>query len=110
MVSKETSRSRQTKQPTPFKRGRATRTHDVCPYKQTKVERNLLTVLEDFKRTMALVRDKLSEAREYTALIRNGSVASLAEVEAMINENAGATTDALQALTSAVEYLALVRE
>jgi len=98
------------KQPTPFKRGRATRTKDVCPYKQTKVERNVLTVMEDFKRTMALVRDKLHEAREYTKLIQNGAVTSLAEADDMINANAGATTDALQALTSAVEYLALVRE
>jgi hypothetical protein len=98
------------KQPTPFKRGRATRTQDVCPYKQTKVERNVLTVMEDFKRTMALVRDKLHEARELAGLIQNAKVTSIEEADDLINANATATIDVLAALTSAVEYLALVRE
>ena len=97
------------KQP-PFKRGRATRTYDVCPYKQTNVERNVLAVMEDFKRTMALVRDKLHEAREEASNIKNGKVTSIEEADDLINANATATIDAFAALTSAVEYLALVRE
>lgn len=78
-----------------FQRGRASRTYETNPYEQTAIERGLLGSLSVLQRNLALVRDKLYEARQEA---RN------------IPPEQAAVIDTFAALTSAVEYLALVRE